>query len=66
MKNLKDILYKVAIESVVGSTSVSVNALQFNSKLVEENDVFFAIKGSVVECGVNLGGGIFSWAHFLP
>ena len=22
------------------------------------------IKGSVVECGVNLGGGIFSWAHF--
>ena len=49
MKNLKDILYKVAIESVVGSTSVSVNALQFNSKLVEENDVFFAIKGSVVD-----------------
>jgi len=22
------------------------------------------LKGSVVECGVNLGGGIFSWAHF--
>ena len=23
-----------------------------------------SLKGSVVECGVNLGGGIFSWAHF--
>ena len=49
MKNLKDILYKVAIETVVGSTSVIINTLQFNSKLVEENDVFVAIKGSVVD-----------------
>ncbi len=22
------------------------------------------VKGSIVECGVNLGGGIFSWSHF--
>tara|TARA_B100000959_G_C14951225_1_gene611948 strand:- start:665 stop:1360 length:696 start_codon:yes stop_codon:yes gene_type:complete len=22
------------------------------------------VKGSIVECGVNLGGGVFSWAHF--
>lgn len=49
MKNLKDILYKVAIETVVGSTSVIINALQFNSKHIEENDVFVAIKGSVVD-----------------
>jgi UDP-N-acetylmuramoyl-L-alanyl-D-glutamate--2,6-diaminopimelate ligase len=49
VKNLKDILYKVAIETVVGSTSVIINALQFNSKHIEENDVFVAIKGSVVD-----------------
>ena len=49
MKNLKDILYKVAIEHVVGNTSVAINAIQFNSTLVEENDVFVAINGSVVD-----------------
>lgn len=49
MKNLKDILYKVAIERVVGNTSVAINAIQFNSTLVEENDVFVAINGSVVD-----------------
>ena len=48
MKNLKDILYKVPIESVVNSTSVEINALQFNSKLIEANDIFIAINGSVV------------------
>ena len=49
MKNLKDILYKVAIERVVGNTSVAINAIQFSSTLVEENDVFVAINGSVVD-----------------
>jgi len=49
VKNLKDILYKVAIETVVGNTSVAINALQFNSKLVVANDVFIAIKGSLVD-----------------
>lgn len=48
MKNLKDILYKVPIERVVNSTSVEINALQFNSKLIEANDIFIAINGSVV------------------
>jgi len=49
VKQLKDILYKVAIESVVGNTSIEINALQFNSKLVQANDVFIAINGSVVD-----------------
>jgi UDP-N-acetylmuramoyl-L-alanyl-D-glutamate--2,6-diaminopimelate ligase len=48
VKNLKDILYKVPIERVVNSTSVEINALQFNSKLIEANDIFIAINGSVV------------------
>ncbi|SEA37511.1 UDP-N-acetylmuramoyl-L-alanyl-D-glutamate--2,6-diaminopimelate ligase [Bizionia paragorgiae] len=49
MKLLKDILYKVAIESVVGSTEVSVKALHFNSQNIEKNDVFIAVKGSAVD-----------------
>jgi UDP-N-acetylmuramoyl-L-alanyl-D-glutamate--2,6-diaminopimelate ligase len=49
VKQLKDILYKVAIESVVGNPATEINALQFNSKLVEANNVFIAINGSVVD-----------------
>jgi len=44
---LKDILYKVTIESVVGSTSVAINNLEFDSRKVSFNDVFIAIKGTV-------------------
>ncbi|WP_271392516.1 UDP-N-acetylmuramoyl-L-alanyl-D-glutamate--2,6-diaminopimelate ligase [Aequorivita sinensis] len=44
---LKDILYKVTIESVVGSTSVAVSNLEFDSRKVSLNDVFVAIKGTV-------------------
>ena len=49
MKLLKDILYKVTINSVVGATSVSIGAIHFNSKNIAVNDVFVAIKGSVVD-----------------
>ena len=45
MKILKDILYKVAIEAVAGSTDVAVNKIEFDSRRVEFNDVFVAIKG---------------------
>lgn len=44
---LKDILYKVTIESVVGSTSVAINNLEFDSRNVSLNDVFVAIKGTI-------------------
>jgi UDP-N-acetylmuramoyl-L-alanyl-D-glutamate--2,6-diaminopimelate ligase len=47
MQELKDILYKVTINAVVGSTSVKVNALHFDSRSISTNDVFVAIKGSV-------------------
>lgn len=46
---LKDILYKVTIESVIGSTSVAINNLEFDSRKVSLNDVFVAIKGTVVD-----------------
>lgn len=43
---LKDILYKVNIERVVGSTSIAINDLHFDSRKVSLNDLFIAIKGS--------------------
>lgn len=49
MKLLKDILYKIPISKVIGSTSVSINKIEFDSRKVEQNDVFVAIKGVVSE-----------------
>lgn len=47
MIQLKDILYKVAIEKVIGGTSVAVGELHFDSRKVTLNDVFIAIRGAV-------------------
>lgn len=47
MTELKDILYRVAINAVVGSTNVQVNAVNFDSRKVSVGDVFVAIKGSL-------------------
>lgn len=49
MNLLKDLLYKVTINSVVGSTSVPIGAIHFNSKNIDINDVFVAIKGSIAD-----------------
>lgn len=47
MKILKDILYKVHIEAVKGATDVAINNIHFDSRKIELNDVFVAIKGSL-------------------
>ncbi len=44
---LKDILYKVAIEAVKGSTDIAIHKMDFDSRKMEENDIFVAIRGSV-------------------
>lgn len=49
MRELKDILYKVTINAVVGSTSVKINALDFDSRNIGNNDVFIAIKGGQLD-----------------
>lgn len=49
MKNLKDILYKVSIQEVLGTTDMSINQLVFDSRKVTKNDVFIAIKGVSVD-----------------
>lgn len=45
MKQLKDILYKVGIETVQGSTDITINDVTFDSRKVELNSVFVAIRG---------------------
>ena len=44
---LKDILYKVTIEKVIGSTSVAIRNLDFDSRKISLDYVFIAIKGTV-------------------
>ena len=61
MSVLKDILYKVAIESLKGSTDVAINKLEFDSRKIEANDVFIAIRGTIsdghdfIEKAISLG-----------
>ena len=47
MKNLKDILYKVAVEAVYGTTDRLISSVQFDSRKVQEKGLFVAIKGTV-------------------
>ncbi len=47
MMQLKDILYKVTINKVVGNTSVTIRNIEFDSRKVGLNDVFVAIKGTL-------------------
>lgn len=47
MTELKDILYKVTINAVVGSTGVQIKSIDFDSRNITKNDVFVAIKGTV-------------------
>jgi UDP-N-acetylmuramoyl-L-alanyl-D-glutamate--2,6-diaminopimelate ligase len=44
---LKDIMYKVAIEAVKGSTDIAINKMDFDSRIVGANDVFVAIRGTI-------------------
>jgi UDP-N-acetylmuramoyl-L-alanyl-D-glutamate--2,6-diaminopimelate ligase len=61
VKILKDILYKVSIESVTGSTEIAIHKIDFDSRKIEENDVFIAIRGSLsdgheyIEKAIQLG-----------
>jgi len=49
VKALKNILYKVSIESVIGSTDRSIAALHYDSRRVEAGTIFVAIKGGVFD-----------------
>jgi len=59
--NLKEILWKVAIEAVNGSTDVAIEKMEFDSRKISENDVFIAIRGTIsdghdfIETAINNG-----------
>jgi len=46
---LQDVLYKVSIRSVSGSTSVEVNDIQIDSRRVKQGTTFIAVKGSATD-----------------
>ena len=58
---LKDILYKVGIEAVKGSTEMPIHKIEFDSRKVQDNDVFVAIRGTIsnghdfIEKAIHLG-----------
>ena len=49
MKLLKDILYGVSLSAVSGDTNVMVNHVHFDSRKVEMDDVFVAIRGTLTD-----------------
>ena len=49
MKKIKDILYKVEIQSIVGSTDLAIDHLAFDSRQVKPNTLFIAIVGEVAD-----------------
>jgi len=49
MKLLKDILYGVSLSAVSGDTNVMVNNVHFDSRKVEMDDVFVAVRGTVTD-----------------
>jgi len=48
-KILKSILTEISIEKIIGSLDVDFNELQFDSRKVSKNDIFFALKGTAVD-----------------
>ena len=49
MKELKDILYKVAVNAVLGTTNLTVSVIVFDSRKVQKDAVFVAQKGTLVD-----------------
>ncbi len=49
MAKLQDILYKVSIKSVYGSTSVEVSDVQLDSRKVKKGSLFIAVKGAAAD-----------------
>ena len=45
MKKLKEILFKVNIDSVFGDTNINVSKITFDSREVKDQALFIAIKG---------------------
>ena len=49
MKLLKDILYKVSVNAIYGTTDMSVNHIVFDSRCIVGKDLFVAQRGTAVD-----------------
>ncbi len=47
MKVLKDIIYKVGLVEIIGSTNVTISTICFDSRKVEKDSLFIAVKGTL-------------------
>lgn len=65
MKILKDILFKVNLESVIGTTDIEVNAIHFDSRKIQNKDVFVAIKGTISDGHLFIEKAIALGAHVI-
>ena len=61
MKLLRDILYKVSVNSVYGSTDVSISEITFDSRTVISKAVYVAQKGVFgrENLGIEIGRQVF-------
>jgi UDP-N-acetylmuramoyl-L-alanyl-D-glutamate--2,6-diaminopimelate ligase len=70
VKRLKDILYRVSIEAVHGATDVTISKIVFDSRKVESNTAFVAIKGTLsdghdyIEKAIALGANVIVCEQF--
>jgi UDP-N-acetylmuramoyl-L-alanyl-D-glutamate--2,6-diaminopimelate ligase len=70
VKRLKDILYRVSIEAVHGATDVTISKIEFDSRKVESNTAFVAIKGTLsdghdyIEKAIALGATVIVCEQF--
>ena len=49
MKELKEILFGVNIDSVYGDINVSISEISFDSRQIKQNSIFIALKGNDVD-----------------
>ncbi|MEO6894685.1 MAG: Mur ligase domain-containing protein, partial [Ginsengibacter sp.] len=49
MASLREILYRVHLETVVGDTAVQVLSLQIDSRKVKPGSCFIAVRGTVTD-----------------
>jgi len=47
MKYLKEILYKVALNSTIGNLNIKISGISFDSRKVKKNNIFIALPGTL-------------------
>ncbi len=62
MKLLSDILYKVSLEEVIGSTHTAIASVTFDSRNVKKDTLFIAVKGTAVDGHAYIDSAITSGA----